>query len=83
MAIPDPFKSLENGPLHRADIAIAESVTGVRGRSVSRHMVEPAVRAGLRPSDAIALLHWVIIGVVLSAMIALVTVVFSGSRRRW
>lgn len=58
MSIPDPLAPFEHGPLHRLDIAIAESVTGVRGRSISRHLVQPAVEAGARPRNAIAVLHW-------------------------
>jgi hypothetical protein len=62
MSIPDPFAPLSGGPLHKLDIALAERITGVRGRSVSRHAVEPAVRGGARPEDAVAVLHWVLIG---------------------
>lgn len=59
--VPDPFTPLYGGYAHRVDIGVAEAVTGVRGRSISRHAVEPAVQAGVKPSDAIALLHWGIV----------------------
>ena len=62
MSIPDPFANFNGGLLHHIDITIAEAITGVRGRSISRHAVEPAVRAGARPDNAVAMLHWGMIG---------------------
>jgi hypothetical protein len=67
MSIPDPLSTLEGGPLHQLDIAVAEAMGGRRGRSISRHIVEPVVSAGMRPRDAIALLHW---GMLLAAGVA-------------
>jgi len=61
MSIPDPFSPLSGGRLHKADIAIAETLTGVPGRSVSRHTVEPLVRLGVKEENAVAGLHWVLI----------------------
>lgn len=60
--IPDPFVSLYGGPAHALDLAVAEAITGVPGRSVSRHLVQPAVRAGASPENAIAVLHWRLLG---------------------
>ena len=58
MAIPDPLAPFAGSDLHRADIAIAETVTGVKGRSVSRHAAEPLVLLGMDEEDAVAAVHW-------------------------
>jgi len=62
MTVPDPLEPFSGGPLHRLDINIAEGMTGVHGRSISRHAVQPFVRRGADPHNAVAILHWVLIG---------------------
>lgn len=65
MSIPDPFAPLNGGVLHRVDIKIAESVTGVRNKSISSHAADPLVRRGAKRSNAVAGLHWLGIGALL------------------
>jgi hypothetical protein len=73
MRLPDPFAPLAGGPLHRFDIAIAESLTGVRRRSISRHIVQPLVLAGVSAATAVALLHWVLIGLGVLVIVGLMS----------
>ena len=77
MKIPDPFRQLNGGVLHNADIGIAEALTGVRGKSISSRTVEPAVRAGVSRDNAVAGLHWLMIG---AAGLGLAAVVGRGRR---
>lgn len=60
----DPFEPLVGGFLHKADIAVAELVTGVPGRTISRHAIAPAVRRGVPVQTALAQFHWGCIAVV-------------------
>lgn len=57
MRLPDPFSLFQGGILHRLDIKIAESVTGVPNRSISRHMAQPMVRSGVTVNNAVVIVH--------------------------
>ncbi len=56
--IPDPLAPFAGSEAHKFDIATAKRVTGVRGRSWSRHAAEPLVQAGAHEDDAVAVVHW-------------------------
>lgn len=70
----DPFKPLEGGLLHKADIAIAELATGVPGKSISRHAIAPAVARGVPEPTALARFHWLCLGVAATAVAAVVAI---------
>lgn len=72
MRVPDPLAPLAHGPLHRLDIAIAETVTGVPRRSISRHMVQPLVAVGVSAATAVALLHWLLLGLCAAVVVGLI-----------
>ena len=63
MSILDPLSIFEGGPLHSADIAIAEALGGRPGKTITWHASRPLVAAGLAYRTAAALLHWGLIGV--------------------
>ncbi len=64
MPIPDPFRPLEGGALHRLDIAVAEGLGGRPGKSITWHMTGPLRALGLGAASAAALLHWALNGAV-------------------
>lgn len=64
----DPFTWFEGGVFHRADIALAEAVTGVPGRTICRHAVDPLVQMGVSEQVAVAGLHWMLVGWGLTAV---------------
>jgi hypothetical protein len=63
MDLPDPFAPFHGGVLHTLDIRIAEAVTGVPNRSISRHVADPFVRRGMSVNNAIVVVHVGLIGV--------------------
>lgn len=76
MRLPDPFSPFHGDFLHRLDIKVAESVTGVPNRSISRHLAEPMVRSGMTANNAVVIVHVVLIGMAAVGGLAL------ASRRR-
>lgn len=78
MSVPDPFRPLEGGVLHRLDIGIAEAMGGRRGKTITWHATRPIVALGVRSADAAAVLHWAIVGL---AALLVVNRVRTRSRR--
>lgn len=62
MKLPDPFAPFQDGLLHKLDIRIAEAVTGVPRRSISRHAAQPLVSMGMSEHNAVTFFHYVLIG---------------------
>ena len=62
MKIPDPFAPLFGSFLHDIDISIAEELTGVPGKTISGHIVEPFVQMGFRRDNSLAVFHLLLIG---------------------
>lgn len=69
MSIPDPFRPLEGGALHRLDIAIAEGLGGRPNKTITWHMTGPLRALGVGAASAAALLHWALIGAVVGAVV--------------
>lgn len=63
MKLPDPFAPFHGGKLHKVDIRIAEAVTGVPRRSISRHAAQPLVSMGMTERNAVTVVHYGLIGV--------------------
>lgn len=70
MSTYDPFRFLEGSILHDADIAIAQTFTGKRGKTISWHLTRSQVRQGVPESEALAKLHWQILGLGLAGSVA-------------
>ena len=62
MSVFDPLAPFHGGVLHRLDIRLAEAFTGVPRRSISRHLAAPLERRGYRAADAVAIVHWLLLG---------------------
>lgn len=62
MKIPDPFKPLEGGTLHRLDKDVAEALTGVPDKTLSAHAIDPVTKLGVSEGNARAALHWGLVG---------------------
>ncbi len=62
MKIPDPFKPLEGGALHRLDKEVAEALTGVPDTTLSAHAIDPVTKLGVSEDNARAALPWGLLG---------------------
>jgi hypothetical protein len=80
MTLPDPLAPLHGGVLHELDIRIAEGVTGVPNRSISRHMAQPLVNQGVRSDNAVTIVHYALIGAAILGFLAFLA--STGAMRR-